>query len=172
MKFHALLFTAFFVATTALAGTSPPWPKAVGAHLTFKTVAAANLPDGVALYDKGDQTPEERAKRSVGIAHVDLNGDGVPELVVAADEGGSAGGYYDVYQRRHGQYQNIGWLGAGGAPMLLSRHNGFYQLEVWSRGGSQDRVRQLFRYSHGAYHCIRIDDFHIGEYVGTRKPDA
>ena len=157
MIFRALLLAGLFAATTARAGTSPRWPKAVGVSLTFETVSAANLPEGVALYDKGDQTPEERAGRSVSIARVDLNGDDIPELVVAADEGGSAGGYYDVYQKRHGYYQNIGWLGAGSGPTLLSRHNGFYQLEVWSHGGSQDRVRQLFRYFLGAYHFIRID---------------
>ena len=172
MIFRVLLFAGLFAATTALAGTPPPWPKAAGPHLAFKTVSATNLPDGVALYNKGGQTPEERAGRSVGIARVNLNSDGVPELVVAADEGGSAGGYYDVYQKRHGHYQNIGWLGAGSTPTLLSRHNGFYQLEVWSRGGSQDRVRQLFRYFRGTYHCTRIDDFHAGEYAGTRKPDT
>lgn len=169
-----VLLVLLFLAGWASAATPPRWPKVVHrlSPDDFKPVFAANLPEGIALYAHDGEMPEARAQRILHIASVDLNGDGVPELLVSADEGGSAGVYCDVYQRHRTEFKSIGWLGAVQSVTLLSRFHGYYQLEVWSRGGGGYHTRELFRFEHGSFHSIRIDDFREAGYLGTRKPEA
>ena len=162
-----------FLLSQAWAAPEPKWPKEVRslAESDFKAVSGADLPSGVSLYNKGDETLEERARRVVHIASVDLDGDSVPELIVKADLGGSAGVYYDVYRKEPNGYRHLGNLGAGFGIKLLSRAGGFLQIEIWSRGGGGDYVRLLFRFDHGEYRRVRTDDYHgyEGTYLRTRN---
>ncbi len=131
------------------------------------------MPDGISLYAHPDETPEQRKQRVLHIASVDLDGDSVPELLVQADEGGSAGVYCDIYQKRHSSYRQIGFLVAGSHISLLSPFGGYNQLEIWSRAGAGAYTRLLFRFERGEYRCVRIDEFrgYEGTYLGTRKGD-
>ena len=173
MTTRVLLAVLFFTGW-ASAATPPPWPKVIRRLSAddFKPVLAANLPEGIALYAHDGETPEARAQRVLHIAYVDLDGDGVPELLVQADEGGTAGVYCDVYQRHRNEFKNIGWLGAVQSVTLLSRFHGYNRLEVWSRGGGGYHTRELFQFKHGAFRSIRIDDFREANYLDTRKPDV
>lgn len=165
--------------------TPPPWPpiSQPEIQLTFEPVSGDHLPEGVSLYHKSDnETPDETAARIVNIAQVHLSAGKEVDLIVKADEGGSAGTYYDIYKKKDGGYETIGWLGAGFNIKILAKYNGYHQIEFWSRGGGGSYVRLLYRYIKGQYKCIRIDDYERAEYaddvqqmqqyyVGTRKPD-
>ena len=172
-KYLVAFLFCFAFTTVVFAKDAPKWPKTIRElkEADFEPTAAKDIPQGVALYNRGeDETPESRSKRVIHIARVDLNGDSVPELVVGADAGGSAGGYYDVYQKQGDAYKCIGNLGAGFGIRILAKNNGFCQIEIWSRGGAGAYVRELYRYEKGEYRNVRTDDYrgYQGTYLGTQ----
>jgi hypothetical protein len=175
MKLRPWLYIPCFVALAALASAEQPWPTVVR-DLTdsdFKPVLAANRPEGIALYAKDDQTKAQRDQRIIYIASVHLSKSNDNELIVEADEGGSAGTYHDIYQKRNGVYVNIGSLGACFGIKVLTPFRGYSQIEAWERFGGGIYFRNLYRFVHGEYSCIRSDQFpdYEGDSTDAKKTD-
>jgi len=160
----------------SLSAAEPPsWPKAVRelTDSSFVPTKASKLPQGISLFHR-EESAEQRANREVGLLWVDLDGDGVLDLIVRNDEGGSGGTFYTIYQMQKGGYRSIGVF-QGFRPKLLTASNGYLQIEAWSRGGGLESSRDLYRFERGEYRCVREDNYRTDEekgkiYVGTNNP--
>lgn len=105
---------------------------------------------------------------TTGALYIDLNGDGVKELIVDDGQGGSGGPGYRIYQRSEGVWKVIADFQGG--VTLCQKANGFYQLEVASRGGAGVTNKSLYRFIDGRYRAVHSEFFKDGKFV--RSLDA
>ena len=99
---------------------------------------------------------------------VDLDNDGVCELIIEIVGSGGTGGYhFQVAKLINNKYESIGWF-QGYGYIFLETHNGFAQIEHIGSGGNY-YTRILVRNIKGKYGWYRADDFKFdsnsGEYL-------
>ena len=117
---------------------------------------------------------EGHEPHSVGICWLDLNRDGIPELLVDAHEGGTGGSYRIVFAKTRSGFRRIG--GWQGDISVLPRAKGYYQFESWSSAGGGEFSRMLYRYERGRYRMVRLEDWRgFGEedgwqFIRSRDP--
>lgn len=162
-------------AITALGAEPPDWPKTVMELKSdsFIQTKSGDLPPGICLFHR-EETTLQRENRKVGVFRVDLDGDGIPEIIIQHDEGGTAGRYYSIYKKHKGEYEEIGWF-CGYNVRLLKAVNHWLMIEAWTRGGGTDSSRMLMKYEKGKYRCVRLDEYKTSEdngkkYVKTKIP--
>ena len=100
---------------------------------------------------------------TTGALYIDLNGDGVNELIVDDGQDGSGGPGYRIYQKLQGSWKVIADFQGG--VTLCQKANRFYQLEVASRGGAGATNKSLYRFIDGRYRAVRSEYFKDGKLV-------
>jgi hypothetical protein len=166
----------------------PPWPETVRplaeddfllTDTVFATRFAAEYETAPVLADfDGDGTTDTlqpadlmRVEHVWGVALVDLNDDGHSELIVRRDSGQGYSWDYYIFQKRGGNYVEIGSF-RGYEVKLLSKQEGYYQIE--SRPltfGATPSLRELTVLKNGRYRLARIDEFSADDhdlYLRTR----
>ena len=172
-----LLVSASFLFNWAQASAKSPyaWPKQVlkVEEIEWKDITRAQAPPGIKWRIRPGATPEEIASEPTEIAYIDLDRDGIPELFVDLQTRESAGPYYDIFKKAGDTYKPIG--NVQGQLFFCTRYNGYYQIEVWSRGGGVNYSRELYRFFKGRYRCVRLEDCidwldGDSRYVRSRRP--
>lgn len=164
--------------SSALQPNPPPWPaivKRLGPS-DFVEQQRTQLPSGVKAFGEGgDQNWLKSANPR--IARFDLNGDGVPELIVDHSSYWlSSGTLYEIYYKKHGNtYERIADLEGTVGVVVLEMADGFNQIEGWNPGDGEKPTyaKQLWRYNGKRYQLVREDNYVTNEagklvYSGTR----
>jgi len=157
-------FQALFLSCSIFAEASPDkytWPKEISAiddEIFGHQVPFSQLPPHACIRET--VTPNTG---TTGALYIDLNGDGVKELILDTGEGGSGGPELRIYQQSQGIWKDIG--GFQGGVILCQKANGYYQLEVKSRGGAGTTNKSLYRFVDGSYRAVRSEDYKDGEFV-------
>ena len=128
------------------------------------SVPVASLPL-VARHDIMDLDPP--AGDTVAL-RIDLNGDGVKELIVNDGTGGSGGPGYHIYQLVRGQWKTIAVFQGG--ITLAQKANGYFQLIVRGRAGGGITGRDLYRFVDGRYRAVHGEVYQDGAYVRKLSP--
>ena len=164
-------FLCFLICSLCAAEEAQPWPKSTGQKIEFVDTEATRLPPGLRF---DSVTVEGREPHTIGLSWVDLNKDGIPELVVDTHEGGTGGTYIHIFKKTRSGFRNI--AGLQGGIDLVTPKNGYYQIESWSSGGGGMYSRVLFRYIRGRYRMVRLEDWRGNdtkegfEFVRSRDP--
>jgi hypothetical protein len=143
--------------TIAVAGSEKPfaWPKEISAiddEIYAHQVPFSKLPPRACERELDDQNTG-----TTGALSIDLNGDGLKELIVDDGQGGSGGPGYKIYRRSGGAWKIIADFQGG--VTLCQKANGYYQLEVISRGGAEMTNKALYRFVDGRYQGVRSEDY-------------
>ena len=117
----------------------------------------SQIPKGVKEWTKTQELNKDYESGGAVVCSVDLNDDGTPELLVDNGSGGTGDPGYSILQKMGRAYREIGRVQGG--LRLLSKANGYYQLETWSRAGGGQLTRILNRFRNGQYHLARIEDY-------------
>lgn len=125
-----------FVSTTA-AGEILDWP--LETKEKWQMLPASRLPAGVHPQDPEDP---ERALDKVAIRRIDVDGDGIADLIVDTGRGGTGGSYVFVYRRQGKHYREV--LAEQGG-ISASRQRGC--LECWSRAGGMEYRHTVYRFN-------------------------
>ncbi|QQL44091.1 hypothetical protein [Sulfuriroseicoccus oceanibius] len=133
------------------------WPSSVDNPPEFETVVRkfAELPkvlrESIRRYWPEDEDPVQ-----VGIAEIDLNGDGKPELFVEVPAySGTGGSFYEMLSMIDGKtYKGIGGIQGWGF-QFVTRKNGWLQIEGMSRGGGGNYTRYLMTFADQGYEISR-----------------
>lgn len=143
----------------------PPWPariRTLDFDKTFRPIPNDKLPAGVLTRAQAEMD----ASRDVYVAMIDLNQDGVDELI-GCYGGGNGGMTYLVYQKNGKRYERIGEI-FGTTLQLLTRKNGYNQIGASSKSGGGYYNVTLYEYAKGKYRLARTDRFHQYQgYIGT-----
>lgn len=83
---------------------------------------------------------------------VDLDGDGIEELIVRSGEPFSGGPQFAILRKSGNRWRTIGEIQGGFAISKRSR-NGYADLETWSR--HPETYHYLWRFSEGRYKAVR-----------------
>jgi hypothetical protein len=142
------------------------WPKEISAlteEIEEHQIPYSKLPPHAC-----ERELENPNTGTTGALYIDLNGDGVKELIVDDGLGGSGGPDYRIYQRSHGTWKVIADFQGG--LTLCQKANGYFQLEVASRGGGGATGKTLYRFFDGRYRAIHGSAYQDGSL--TRELDA
>ena len=151
-----LLFMAVFVHADApnyllQAPDAYRMPKHSGVWLKWRNVKISDLPE--------ECIEQMRTEiKSPKIAEVDLNSDGVNELIINTNPGAKIGGEYYIFMKKiphysssaPKQYCKLNYTGIGGDSLvILEPKNGFYQFLVFSRSGMQYKFFKIYTVQQG-----------------------
>jgi hypothetical protein len=149
----------FLIATQSVGHYA--WPKEISSiddEIYAHQVAFAELPPHAC-----ERELDYPNTGTTGALYIDLNGDGVKELIVDDGQGGSGGPGYRIYQKSDGVWKVIADFQGG--VTLCQKANRYYQLEVISRGGAGATNKSLYRYIGGRYRAVRSEDYKDGVFV-------
>lgn len=141
--------------------TRPPWPgviRTIDFAKEFQSFDVSQLPEGVLKPSEVDFP----AEKQMHILRIDLDKDGIAELIVCYG-GGNGGMGYIIYHKKNNQYEKFGEV-FGFTLSLLSMKNGFYQIGTSSKSGGGDYEKNLYQFQDGRYRHTRTD--HFNEYRG------
>lgn len=93
------------------------------------------------------------------VFYIDLNGDGVKEIIVRLGRDGHQEDM-GIFQLQGGKWVDIGDFING--CYFCSKWNGYYQLEYYGNGGGQTRSRSLQRFIRGRYREVRDEILETG----------
>ena len=109
---------------------------------TWKTVAVSKLPSGVRPRDPEDP---QRQLTTVQVRNVDVDGDGIIDLIASIGRGGTGGSYLYVYRREGKSYREV--LAEQGGIVVRAKVNGVARIEYWSRVGGEEYRRTVYRFN-------------------------
>jgi len=104
------------------------------------------------------QELREKGLSGKGRFYKDLNQDGVPELFLSYNTGSSSA-YYAMYRITKGGYDFIGYVHFLFFQLLQTKHNGYFDIQVFSRSyteGDGIYVGGLYKYSYDGIGYSRI----------------
>ena len=164
-------FIPVFAIIFATAASDFIWPKELS-HISedqWHHVALADAPPNFNVEGLSNEEFIDQADAVI----VDLRGDGHHQLIINNGGGGSAGRGWSIYDKLDGKWKLIG-DGCGGLT-LCQKYNGYYQIEVWSRGGGGNFTKGLLRFEKDRYHAARLEDWKIDadgnrKFIGARDP--
>jgi hypothetical protein len=157
LKGVMLKIAAAFVLSIAGLQNHFVWPREISAiddDILETQIPFSKLPP------RACEREMENADGSTGARYIDLNGDGIKELIVDDGTGGSGGPGFHIYQRSRGKWKVIAQFQGG--ITLCAKENGFYQLEVRNRGGGGRTGRDLFQFLDGEYRAVRAEAYKDG----------
>ncbi len=158
----AILTAGMLFAAASQAAEPQPWPNPSVTKVEFTITEPNKLPRGL---DFAQVTVEGHDPHNVGVCWLDLNRDGIPELLIDSHEGGTGGSYKLVFAKTRSGFRRIGsWMGG---VTLVVPENGYHQIERWSSAGGGTFSRVLYRYERGRYRMVRLEDWRgFGEEEG------
>lgn len=134
------VFCCLLLACSSIAGEVVDWPD----HKPEKwnAVSVSKLPAGVNPHDPEDP---QRSLSTVQVRKVDVDGDGVADLIVSTGRGGTGGSYVYVYRREGKGYREV--LAEQGGIVVRPKVNGVARIECWSRVGGGEYRRTVYRFN-------------------------
>lgn len=109
------------------------------------------------LWPGDPEDPESQGDTGInavsGIFRVDLDGDGVKEIIGASRDFPSGGRIYLIFAKRKGKWRSIGLVQGGFNLSFADNANTFYMIDSYYRSG--DTYQNTFIYSRGRYRLAR-----------------
>ena len=138
------VFLSILFASVAGAGEVLDWPADTSKE--WQTVSVDKLPAGVQPQDP--ESPE-RPLTTVRIRKPDVDGDGIPDLIIDTGRGGSGGSYVIIYRGDGKHYRKI--LNEQGGIVVCPRERGVARIECWGRVGGGEYRRTVYRFRGGRF---------------------
>jgi hypothetical protein len=112
-----------------------------------------------------DETIDKPGSATRSAYYVDLNDDGIKEMIVPLGQDGHQEDM-GIFQLKERKWVQIGSFQNGCS--FLPKWNGYYQLEDTGNGGGGVISRRLLRFIHGQYREVRDEIYERGELSEVR----
>jgi hypothetical protein len=159
------VFWMLVLVLPAFAADPPKYPKKVSDFdaLPFEPVAQKQLPPEASFTVSQGAESNEDPDYTGPACYIDLNGDGMKELIVQSQS--KTSDILGVFQKQKDRWISI--LQVWGRASLLAKRNGYYQIELWNTDRHGEGTRALYIFSGRRYHITRIDKYKDETYIGT-----